>query len=120
MNVLKDKQQQQQRKRKLLLDPDEETPETHLEDEETKKEKEIPLKRRKKMTVSPCDLIGDSTHEAAAKAVEKEHSKEIIVFQRFEKKRQPQVLRDEVAAADAVTTQTRYPKVRRRNKMTIK
>ncbi|CAL5396959.1 unnamed protein product [Camellia sinensis] len=102
LNVLKGKQQQQQRKRKLLLDPEEETPETHLEDEETKKEKETPLKRMKKMTVFPFDLIGDSTHEAAAKAGEEEHSKEIIVFQRSEKRRQQQVLRDEAAAADAL------------------
>ncbi|CAL5400221.1 unnamed protein product [Camellia sinensis] len=102
LNVLKGKQQQQQRKRKLLLDPQEEMPETHLEDEETKKEKETPLKRMKKMTVFPSDLIGDSTHEAAAKAGEEEHSKEIIVFQRPEKRRQQQVLRDEAAVADAL------------------
>ena len=85
-----------------MLDPEEEIPETHLEEEETEKEKEIPLKRRKKMTVSPSDLIGDSTHEAAAKAVEEEHFKEIIVFQRSEKMRQQQVLRNEATAADAL------------------
>ena len=59
-----------------------------MEKEEVEKEKEIPLKRRKKKTVSPSDLIGDSTHEAAAKVVEEKHSKEIIVFQRSEKRRQ--------------------------------
>ena len=54
------------------------------------------------MTVSPSDLIGDPTHEAAAKAMEEEHSKEIIIFLRSEKRRQQQILRDEADAADAL------------------
>ena len=61
-----------------------------------------PLKRRRKVTVSPSDLVGDPTHEAVAKAVEEEHSKEIIVFQRSKKRRQQQILKDEAAAADAL------------------
>ena len=53
------------------------------------------------MTVSPSDLVEDPTHAAAAKAVEVEHSKEIIVFQRAEKRRQQQLLRDEAPSTDA-------------------
>ena len=54
------------------------------------------------MTVSPSNLVEDPIHEAAAKAVEQEHSKAIIVFERAEKRRQQQFLRDEATAADAL------------------
>ncbi|XP_028102243.1 uncharacterized protein LOC114301222 [Camellia sinensis] len=106
LNLLKRKQQQQ-KKRKLLFDLEEEIPEvrigeTEAEQEETEKEQETPLKRKKKMTVSLSDFTRDPIHEASAKAVEVEHSKELIVFQRAEKRRQQQMLRDEVAAADAL------------------
>lgn len=47
-----------------------------------------PLKRKKKMTVSPSDFNDDSAHQEATKVVEKEQSKELVVFQRSEKKRQ--------------------------------
>ncbi|GMP34699.1 hypothetical protein CsSME_00007464 [Camellia sinensis var. sinensis] len=71
-------------------------------EKEIEQEQEIPLqrKKRKKITVSPSDMVEDPTHGAAAKTVEKEHSKEIIVFQRAEKRRQQQLLRDEAVATD--------------------
>lgn len=70
-----------------MLDPEDEVPDAHVEEEEAEKEQETPLKRKKKMTVSPSDFVGDSTHEVSAKAVEMEHFKEIIVFQKAEKRR---------------------------------
>ena len=54
------------------------------------------------MTVSLADFTGDPIHETSAKAVQAEHSKELIVFQRVEKRRQQQMLRDEAAAANAL------------------
>ena len=82
--------------------------ESQIEERETEKEHEIPLPRRKrkKMTVSPSDLVEDPSHEAAAKAVDDEYSREIIVFQRAEKRRQQQFFRDEAAAADAIQRDT--------------
>ena len=62
----------------------------------------LPRSKRKKVTVSATDLVEDPIHEAATKAVEQEHSKEIIVFERAEKRRQQQFFRDEAAAADAL------------------
>ena len=66
----------------------------------------LPRRKRKKVTVPATDLVEDPIHEAAAKAVEQEHSKEIIVFERAEKKRQQQLLRDEAATADALQRET--------------
>lgn len=54
------------------------------------------------MTVSTAVLVEDPIHESVAKIVEQEHPKAIIVFERAEKKRQQQFLRDEAAAADAL------------------
>ena len=51
------------------------------------------------MTVPVTDHVEDSTHKAAAKAVEQEHSKAIVVFERAKKRRQEQ--REEAATADA-------------------
>ena len=53
------------------------------------------------MTISLSNFTEDLIHEAVAKAVEKEHLKEIIVFQRSNKMRHQQLLRDEAAAAIA-------------------
>lgn len=89
-----------------MLNLDEEVPEVHTEKEEAEKEKEIPLKRKKKMAVSPSDLTKALTNEIAVKAVEQEHSKEIIVFQIFEKRRQQQILRDEAAIATTLQKET--------------
>ena len=54
------------------------------------------------MTASTTALIEDPFHEAAAKAVEQEHSKAIVVFERAEKRRQQQILREKAAAANAL------------------
>ena len=80
--------------------------ESQIEEKEIEKEQARPKqrKKRRKMTVSPSDLVEDPIHEAAAKAVEQEHSKAIIVFERAEKRQQQQFLRDEAAAADALQT----------------
>ncbi|XP_028107650.1 uncharacterized protein LOC114306577 [Camellia sinensis] len=56
--------------------------------------------------VTPSDFTGDSIHEASAKAMEVEHSKEIIVFQRTKKRRQQQILRNKAAAANAIQRET--------------
>ncbi|XP_028092099.1 histone H3.v1-like [Camellia sinensis] len=63
--------------------------ESQIEEREIEKEQAIPIqrKKRRKMTVSPSNLVEDLIREAAAKAVEQEHSKAIIVFQRAEKRR---------------------------------
>ncbi|GMP88219.1 hypothetical protein CsSME_00040284 [Camellia sinensis var. sinensis] len=74
---------------------------TILEEEE----EEAPLKRKKK-TFSSSELVMDLTYKASVKAVEKEQTKEIIVFQRSEKRRQQQLLRVEAAAADAIQKET--------------
>ena len=58
------------------------------------------------MTVSPSDLVEDPIQETTAKAVEQDHSKAIIVFERAEKRQQQQFLRDEAAAADAIQRET--------------
>ena len=58
------------------------------------------------MTVSPSDLVEDPIHETAAKAVEQEHSKAIIVFERAAKRQQQQFLRDEATAAEAIQRET--------------
>ena len=75
--------------------------ESQIGEKEIEKEQEIPVqrKKRKKTIVSSSDLVEDPIHEATAKAVEQEHSKAIIVFERAEKRRQQQFLRDEPAAA---------------------
>ena len=66
----------------------------------------VQRKKRRKITVSPSEFVEDPIHEAAAKAVEREHSKAIIVFERAEKRRQQQFLKDETAAADAIQRET--------------
>lgn len=49
-----------------------------LEEEEVPEE--IVLKRKKKITVSLSDFNDDPVHLAAAKAVEREQSNELVVF----------------------------------------
>ena len=85
-----------------MLNPEEE----EALDIPIEKEQETPLKRIEKVTVTPSDFIDDPTHQAAAKAVEKGQSEELVVFQRSKKKRQQQVLRDEAAVADALQRET--------------
>ena len=84
-----------------MLDLEDEVPEAHVEEEEAEKEQETPLKNKKKKIVSLFDFTRDHIYEASAKVVEIEHSKEIIVFLRVKKRRQQQMLTDEVAAANA-------------------
>ena len=64
------------------------------------------MEKRKKMYVSAPILVEDTIHEAAVKAIEQEHSKAMIVFERAEKRRQQQFLRDEVAAVDILQRET--------------
>ncbi|XP_028084311.1 flocculation protein FLO11-like [Camellia sinensis] len=61
----------------------------------------LPREKRKKMTVPVTNHVEDSTHKAAAKAVEQEHSKAIVVFERAKKRWQEQMLKEEAATADA-------------------
>ena len=58
------------------------------------------------MSASAPILVEDTIHEAAVKAVEQEHSKAMIVFERAEKRRQQQFLRDEAAAAVILQRET--------------
>ena len=78
--------------------------EYYLEEREVEKEQEMPapIKKRRKTTVSPSDFVEELIYEAAVKAVEQDHSRAIIDFERAEKRRQQQFLRDEAAAADAI------------------
>ncbi|XP_028099890.1 uncharacterized protein LOC114299370 [Camellia sinensis] len=54
------------------------------------------------MIASTTALIEDPLHETAAKAVEQKHSKAVVVFERAEKRRQQQILRERAAAVDAL------------------
>lgn len=78
--------------------------EPQIEEREIEKEPvaTLPRRKRRKVTIPATDLVEDPIYEAAAKAVEQEHSKAIIVFERVEKRRQQQIFRDEAAAADAL------------------
>ena len=86
----------------LVEDPNSETVDKAMEQELTSEELDpqieerevekepvvsLPRRKRKKVTVPATDLVEDPIHEAAAKAVEQEHSKAIIVFERAEKRR---------------------------------
>ena len=74
-------------------------PEPHSEEGEIREELVVSLPRE--IAVPVTDHGEDSTHEAAAKAVEQEHSKAIVVFERAKKRRQEQMPREEAATADA-------------------
>ncbi|KAF5931547.1 hypothetical protein HYC85_027718 [Camellia sinensis] len=94
---------QRKKRRKITVSPSEfDIPPSNFDEDSDSETIAQAIGKRRKMTASTTALIEDPLHEAAAKAVEQEYSKAIVVFERAEKKRQQQILRERAAAADAL------------------
>ena len=64
------------------------------------------IEKRKKVSAPAPISVEDTIHQAAVRTMEQEHPKAMIVFERAEKRRQQQFLRDEPAAADILQRET--------------